>query len=471
MAIGRYTVDAPFASGGMATVHLGRIQGPMGFARTVAVKRLLPSLAADPLFAERFLGEARLAARIRHANVVPTLDVVREGDDLLIVMEYVAGLSLSGLLAQPALRFGEPDAPRLPLAIVTAIVLDVLEGLHAAHSATSETGEPLGIVHRDVSPQNVLVGVDGAARLIDFGIATAWHPTNPAAPDVVQGKRGYMAPEQLAGEEVTRAADVYATAVMLWELLAHRRLAPKEDFEVFLERVLLGDLDGPRVYSPEVPIALEEIVLRGLAPSPARRFESARAMATAIHDVSPRASAMEVAGWLERVAGHALRARAADVTRFEATPEASLARVVRESEATVIAFDRTMTMVTAHYANRGRAPAAQPPKRRAPFVFAALGVAALAVGGAAILHQTPGPNETAEGVAPPSAPPSVAALGETAASRPTGVDTAPSAGRGAPPPVHRAVNRAAIGGSEPDCRVPFYFDAQGTKRYRPECMR
>src|SRR5262249_31938202 len=148
---------------GMAAVYLARMRGALGFARTVAIKRLHANIARDPEFVAMLLDEARLAARIQHPNVVSTLDVVSDGDELFLVMDYVSGEPLSQLVA----------GARPPLGVASAIAFDMLNGLHAAHEAISERGEPLGIVHRDVSPQNLLVGVDGVARVADLGVAKA----------------------------------------------------------------------------------------------------------------------------------------------------------------------------------------------------------------------------------------------------------------------------------------------------------
>src|SRR5262245_3092434 len=166
--VGRYALYGEIASGGMATVHFERLLGPVGFSRTVAIKRLHPQFAKDPEFVSMFLDEARLAARIRHPNVVATLDVVATKGELFLVMEYVQGESLSRL-ARAVMARGENLPPR----IVASIMCGVLHGLHAAHEARDQRGEPLGIVHRDVSPQNVLVGIDGTARVVDFGVAKA----------------------------------------------------------------------------------------------------------------------------------------------------------------------------------------------------------------------------------------------------------------------------------------------------------
>src|SRR5580700_4657373 len=164
--IGRYAIFGKIASGGMASVHFGRLLGAAGFSRTVAIKRLHPHLADEPEFLSTLIDEARLAARIHHPNVVPTLDVESAEGELLVVMEYVRGESLARLLRAESAR-----GRRLPLSIASAIVIGALHGLHAAHEATSDRGAPLGIVHRDVSPHNILVGVDGMARVIDFGVA------------------------------------------------------------------------------------------------------------------------------------------------------------------------------------------------------------------------------------------------------------------------------------------------------------
>src|SRR5215472_12533797 len=209
--IGRYALYDELAAGGMATVHFGRLLGHAGFSRTVAIKKLYPQYAKDPEFVSMFLDEARLAARVRHPNVVTTLDVVSTAGELLLVLEYVHGESLSRLLRATA----EAGA-LVPWRIAAAIVSGVLHGLHAAHEAKSERGEPLDLVHRDVSPQNVTVGVDGVARVLDFGIAKAVGRLTHTRGGLVKGKYSYMAPEQVQGI-VTRRSDVFSAAILLWE--------------------------------------------------------------------------------------------------------------------------------------------------------------------------------------------------------------------------------------------------------------
>jgi serine/threonine-protein kinase len=224
IVIGRYALYDEIASGGMATVHIGRLLGPVGFSRTVAIKRMHANLAKDPEFVSMFLDEARLAARIRHPNVIGTLDVVALAGELFLVMEYVHGESLFRLM-KAARDAGSP----IPLPIVSAIMVGVLDGLHAAHEATNEREEPLGIVHRDVSPHNVIVGAsDGLARVLDFGIAKAADRTHSTQDGQIKGKLSYMAPEQLASEAVDRRSDIYAASVVLWEAIAGRRMLSGE---------------------------------------------------------------------------------------------------------------------------------------------------------------------------------------------------------------------------------------------------
>jgi len=237
--IGRYALYREIAAGGMATVHFGRLLGPVGFSRTVAIKRLRPQFAKDPEFVAMFLDEARLAARIRHPNVVATLDVVATDGELFLVMDYVQGESLARLGRRRII------APRL----VASIVCGALHGLHAAHEARNERGEPLNIVHRDVSPQNILVGVDGTARLLDFGVAKASGRAHNTRDGHIKGKISYMAPEQFRSQ-VTRQTDIYACAIVAWEALTGQRLFGGGDEMEILAKALAGTAAAPAAASP-----------------------------------------------------------------------------------------------------------------------------------------------------------------------------------------------------------------------------
>ena len=288
--VGRYALCDEIASGGMATVHIGRLLGAAGFSRTVAIKRLHPQFAKDPDFVEMFVDEARLAARVRHPNVVPTLDVVQTEGELFLVMEYVQGESLSHL-ARHARRSGK----LLELPMVVTILVGVLHGLHAAHTARGERGEPLAIVHRDVSPHNVLVGVDGVSRVFDFGVAKARGRLQTTREGQIKGKLAYMAPEQLRGETVGPSTDVYAAGVVLWEACTGRRLFNAETEVALLKQVLDARVEPPSTLRSELPESLDAIVMKALATDPSERYASAREMALALEQTGLGASATELA--------------------------------------------------------------------------------------------------------------------------------------------------------------------------------
>lgn len=311
--LGRYTVFAEIAAGGMATVHLGRLLGSAGFARTVAIKRLHPHLARDPSFVRMFLDEARVAARVRHPNVVHILDVAAEESELLLVMEYVLGESLGRIIRAASL-----EGLRLPPPVVSAIAINLLDGLDAAHEATSERGHPLGLVHRDISPQNVLVGKDGVARILDFGIAKAEGRMNETQDGSVKGKFAYMSPEQIDGNPVDRRTDIFAASIVIWEALAGERLFMGDRPAALVQAVLTAPIRRPSEVVPQLPPEFDEVVLRGLSRDPNQRFATARDMAIAIERACRPASAREVGEWVELLAGPALRERQSLVESIEA---------------------------------------------------------------------------------------------------------------------------------------------------------
>ncbi|MBX3263452.1 MAG: serine/threonine protein kinase, partial [Labilithrix sp.] len=307
--LGRYELHGAIARGGMATVYVARMSGAAGFTRTVAVKRLHPHLAADPAFAGMFVDETRLAARIRHPNVIDTLDVVFDSGELFLVMAFVLGETLSKMV-----RAASAQSLRLPASVVSSIVIGALEGLHAAHEATDEQGQPLGIVHRDVSPQNILVARDGVARVIDFGVAKAAGRIQETEGGELKGKLAYMAPEQLTRRAVDRRCDVFAMGVVLWEALTGRRLFAGDDAASTLYSVLNEPIALPSSVCPDLPLSVDGVVLRALQRDPVMRFATARDMALAVEAACPPASARQVGEWVERLAADALRIRA-DIVR------------------------------------------------------------------------------------------------------------------------------------------------------------
>lgn len=287
-----YYLFDKIAAGGMASVHLGLLRGALGFSRVVAIKRLHPTLACDERRVAMMVDEARVAALVRHVNVVPTLDVIVFGGEVFVVMEYVRGASLSNLVSFERGRGG-----LLATDALVSIVRGTLRGLQAAHNATSFDGEALGIVHRDVSPQNILVGVGGIARLIDFGVARAEGSQDETRDGEFKGKLAYAAPEQLNGERITSQADIFAMGVVLWEALVGERLfAGESDLETY-RNVVVGEIRDPlAVYDSDTPeghrmrahrkredvVLLAEVAMRALAREPSARFPNAEAMEEAM---------------------------------------------------------------------------------------------------------------------------------------------------------------------------------------------
>jgi serine/threonine protein kinase len=268
--IGRYDIVGHLATGGMAEVLLGKLLGPSGFERTVVVKRILPHLAREQRFVEMFLAEARTVARIRHANVVQVYELGQDGEDLFIVMEYLDGETASSIIRR--LRFlGEP----LPIALATHVVAQACAGLHSAHELTNEDGVAQNIVHRDVSPQNVMVLYDGQVKVLDFGIAKATDTNIKTEAGQIKGKWAYMSPEQCLGEPLDRRSDIFALGILLFELTTGRRLFAR-DGELRTMRAICDEpVVRPSSVVPSYPRALEDIVLKSLARKPRDRYASA----------------------------------------------------------------------------------------------------------------------------------------------------------------------------------------------------
>lgn len=304
ITIGRYLLHREIARGGMATVHLARLIGDEGFTRIVAAKRLHPQLAEDEGFIAMFLAEARIASKLRHPNIVPVLDVVTADGQVVLVQEYVHGAPLQWLLDEARV-----EGRRVPLDIAVSIACQILAGLHAAHVLTDELGQPLNVVHRDVSPHNVMIATDGTARLLDFGVAKTSSASQATAAGVYKGKIAYSAPEQLRGAAMPQS-DVYSLAVMLWELLVGERM-----YETMSEsELVIAVLNGQRPHMREtlwkkassIPSALwaqleqlEPVVERGLASSLADRWNTAEELDLALRAVVTPAPASAVAQWLK----------------------------------------------------------------------------------------------------------------------------------------------------------------------------
>ncbi len=299
--LGRYEIITHLASGGMATVFLGRALGVAGFHRLVAIKLLHPHVAADQQFITMFLDEARLAARIRHPNVVATVDLQNGPEGHYLVMEFIEGESLLGLLRQ-TVKMNRP----MPAGIAIRIVLDALAGLHAAHELRGDLGESLNLVHRDVSPHNILVGVDGIARIVDFGIARAEERIGTTRDGQVKGKLAYMAPEQTSGENVDRRVDVFTAGIVLWETLTGRRLFRGQTDAEVLRNLLDKPILRLREVSPAYPQALDDVCARALNRDRDERFDSTADFAEALEEAAEPlgiATSKQVSAYVRDVAG------------------------------------------------------------------------------------------------------------------------------------------------------------------------
>ncbi|MFO0592090.1 MAG: serine/threonine-protein kinase [Polyangiaceae bacterium] len=323
----RYDLLFPLAAGGTASVHLGRLRGIAGFWRLVAVKVAHAHLEVDPSNREMMVEEARLASLIHHPNVVPVIDIDQTDGRLLLVMDYIEGSSLADVLNAGA----EP----MPAAIAVRIALDSCAGLHAAHSLSDATGRSLGLVHRDVSPQNILLGTDGVARLTDFGIAKTAFGKGRSGVGTLKGKLGYMAPEYIDGQPANASSDVFGLAVVVWEMITGQRLFRGENGHETLRNVMYAEAPLLSDVVRSVTRDLADVLAQALAKSPKDRFATAKAFGAALELVARRsdqiATQEQVAAYVMRVVGdrvNARRKRIADVFAAERPAHGGL-KVVR----------------------------------------------------------------------------------------------------------------------------------------------
>jgi eukaryotic-like serine/threonine-protein kinase len=292
--IGNYELLLEIASGGTATVGIAVYRGAAGFERLVVIKRVHRHLTRDPEFTAMLLDEARVASSIRHPNVVAVIDVVRVEDEVILVMDYVDSVSLSQLGKE-----AEQAGRRLPPAVVSRILVDTLTGLHEAHEALDMRRQPLGIVHRDVSPQNIVVGVDGISRVIDFGIAKARSRVAHTRAGVIKGKCAYMAPEQVDGLPVDRRCDVFAAGIVLWEALTGKRLFRGDDEFDEMRRVMRAPIPKPSSVVPDFGSDVDDLLAQALARPADERFMTAQAFARALEHAIPPAPPRAVADQVE----------------------------------------------------------------------------------------------------------------------------------------------------------------------------
>jgi serine/threonine-protein kinase len=281
--LGRYRVVDEIGIGGMASVHLARMDGPGGFQKWVAIKRIHPHLVEDVTFVNMFLDEARVAARISHPNVATVFELGKHEDTYWIAMEYLHGEPLREVMR----RTEELEQP-MPPEIACRVIADTAEGLHAAHELLGKNGEKLGLVHRDVTPHNLFVTYDGNTKVVDFGIAKFTSRMAHTRAGTLKGKLAYMSPEQIAGEPIDRRTDVFALGVVLWELTTGQRLFRMESDLDTLAKVQECAVPRPSTIVRGYPIDLEKIVMKALAKTKNERYRTAREFSRALQSLLMR---------------------------------------------------------------------------------------------------------------------------------------------------------------------------------------
>jgi eukaryotic-like serine/threonine-protein kinase len=444
-----YRVLFELGRGGMGAAFLARAEGAGGFERLVVIKRIRPE-RLDPRSVERFLREARVAAAIHHANVVSAQNVGQDGEGPFIVLDYVDGASLEELLDHSLLK-----QRALPVPIMLRVALDALAGLEAVHDARDAQGKLLNVLHRDVSLQNILVGRDGVARLLDFGIARSDLGGNTTDQHYIVGKLPYLTPEYLRREVLNESADVYGLGVTLWLCLTGRELWPGASEAQVLQHIVSEGI--PRL-SQELEVAPEvvELVARACAADRARRFRTAREMAAAIERLGRErgwlATRHEVAEWIEALCGTDMSRRRERI--------ALLATVTNEALPEARPALPSHSQVTSRHAEPEPLPTTRRRERIGLMVAAALVLLALLAWGVSSGGTTARPPSV---TAPPAAPPAAPAPPPAVA-----IDPTPASPAVAPPASSSAAKPAAarkpLAPSQPSRAAPVRPPDQISKR-------
>ncbi len=462
---GRYELHGEIASGGMAVVYFGRMQGARGFSRVVALKKVHPHLAKDERVVTALWDEARMAARINHPNVIATLEVLEDQGDVFVVLEHVHGVSLSSM--SKALR---AKGQMIPPAVASAVMAGVLAGLHAAHESLGADGLPLGLVHRDISPQNILIGVDGLPRVIDFGIAKAAGRSQQTETGQLKGKLSYMAPEQLRNK-VDRRTDLFAVGIVLWELLAARRLFDFDEPGAITHAIDHDVIVPPSQLNPAVSVAVDAVVLKALARDPDERWPNARAMATALENAQPAATTSAVAAFLSVLMPEYIRNKARDLSALQSDGQAPAT-----SQHDAASDTRTLT---------ARGPASSPlamlfPKRRRSLIYVGAIALVLFAGGFAIFRHAPAQTVQSPQTVVPTAhvvrvEPLPHVTAEVPQPAPVAGDAPATLSRHPRPTQRPAVRpkikaKAKARATKVDCDPPYWLDATGVRKPKLECL-
>jgi eukaryotic-like serine/threonine-protein kinase len=474
LAIGKYRIVSQLGQGGTADVYLAVADGPAGFRKLVVLKVLRQNLSSDDQFRAMFLGEAKLSARLHHPNVVQTNEVLEVDGTPVIVMEYLEGQPLSQVIVRGR-DAGFTQAMQL------RVLVDALHGLHAAHELTDFDGTALGVVHRDVSPQNIFVTLEGQTKVLDFGIAKIERSVVETEVGTIKGKLRYMAPEQIAGERLSRRADIYAAGVILWEALVGERMWKGCSEAEIRARVVQGDLVMPETMRANVPPELVRVCHRALALAPADRqattLEFADDLEAALPALGPLPSQREIGATVARLFEDVRAMTKGALERVSRTDLPVLAPLASPaSEAPVP--DRQLNHSGRRVVRGG--------------VRIALGGAVALVIGAAFFvawrnghdrgsrPQAPAASSGAPKTAPAEAEIPVdraadpletqAAVAPEASLRRTNARNTVAGRLPKRPQRTDAPTESGPGAAAQDCDHPFFFDANGIKKFRPECM-
>lgn len=494
--IGRYLLGPEIAAGAASVVHLGLLDGAEGFRRTVAIKRLRAGHRSRRAFSA-LRREALISAAVRHPHTVAVLDLVHEAGELLVVMEHVMGDHLAQLLTMVA---------PLPARIAVRIALDLLSALNAVHSACSPSGHSLRLVHRDASPQNILIGVDGAARLADFGVARCLSDDGITVVGAVKGASGYVAPELASGGPIDARTDLFSVAVVLWEMLTGKRLFKHVIAADALIDAIERGITPPSELNHRVPMRLDDVLLRALSETPDDRPPSARAFAVDLASSLDAAPHEEVADFLrvhlrKSLAIQEAQLRALQAARPTLQLTAPLALVPRSTgQPVILECDSSLTpapvAVPVVRAPSGRSAHAGVTRLKSRWATFGMGLVisigtlfwcarhwsltaaepkrALAARAASSTNERADPPCASSLSAPETAAPTLeagraAAVNTVVADEPLALPVLPLS---VPAKVRRPrpwqVKKAAK--VAPRCAVPFAIDAQGIKRVRPECL-
>jgi serine/threonine-protein kinase len=485
--IGRYILGAQVGVGGMASVHVGWLTGAADFSRVVAIKRMHPQFLFDVERAARFRDEARLSSRLLHPNIVQVIDVVESKHELLIVMEFVHGVSLRSLLED-----SRAAGCRLPTNIIAGILVPALHGLHSAHEATDKEGQLLGLVHRDISPSNIMVSADGHAKILDFGVAKARTHDHITSAGLISGKYGYFSPEQVRSATLDRRTDVFAAGTVLWEMLTGERLFcdPGVDVAPSFDRLLHASIPAPSTLNHDVPKRLDEIVLRALERSPERRYASARTLALDLEATLEVASPPTISGYVECLCSKRLAALSHALAGSR--PEVPDAMGVSTAVVNLShGNDTSLSSISGERTSLGTV-AERPPARGRRLLpkWLALGTVLAALllllalpTGLSFKSAATDGRATQAPPADPSTSMKPTVLPQPPDALPAAVESAPSASKPVPdevpartsrPPAHpmqkRHAAKKAAPSTRPNCDPPTTLDPDGIRVFKEECL-